>query len=110
MARREGLKAAYATVTTAGVNIGSEVPTDFRRYVYSIKTANLYAGANSLQVRRNATTIDRIKHATRYEMWKEPEDPKEDSLPMYVLTAGEQLSGITDNGDCWVRVLYVDAP
>jgi len=110
MVRREELTSAYAMCTAAGVDIGSAVPTNYRRYIYSIKTENEFAGANTLQVRRNGTVIDRIAHSTQYEMWKDPDEVKEDGLPIYILGPGEQLSGITDNGNCWVRIQYVDAP
>ena len=101
---------ATATCTTGGVTIGSTVGSNMRRYIYSIKTENEYTGPNTLTLTRDATNVDKIAHATQYEMWRDPEALHEDSLPIYIMEAGEDLTGTTDNGDCFVQILYVDGP
>lgn len=47
--RKEGLQSALGTITNAGIAFGSHVPANMRRYIYKLKTANQFAGANQLQ-------------------------------------------------------------
>jgi len=110
---KRGLQWARGTITAAGVTFGTVVATNMRRYIYKIKTANQFAGANQLQFGYDTagvpTVMDYIEHATQYEMWNDPDELREDALPIYIIPAGGQPYGITDNGNCIVYILYEDS-
>lgn len=114
MVDKRALNSVVGTITNAGVAFGSEVPANMRRYIYKIKTANQFAGANQLSFGHQTDVpaeviLDYIEHATQYEMWNDPDDLKEDALPIYIIPGGSQPYGITDNGDCYVYIEYEDA-
>jgi len=115
MVRKQGLQSVLGTVTAAGVAFGTVVPTNMRRYIYKIKTVNQVAGANQLDFGYTSdggathTTLDYIGHATQYEMWNDPDEPKEDALPIYIVPAGNQFYGAGSAGNVYVYLLYEDA-
>jgi len=115
MVDKRGLNSVLGTITNAGVAFGSHVPANMRRYIYKIKTANQFAGPNQLSFGHQDATpaniiLDYIEHATQYEMWSDPDEIKEDALPIYIVPAGSQLYGITSAaGNIYVYVLYEDA-
>lgn len=115
MADKRALNSVLGAITNAGVAFGSHVPANMKRYVYKIKTANQFAGANQLQFGHQTAVpanviLDWIEHAVQYDMWNDPEELHEDSLPIYIIPAGSQFYAITDNGDCMVYLVYEDAP
>lgn len=118
---RDDLKTTVATITTADANVGSKVPQNMRRFIYAIKAINLFAGANLLTLGKrengagSTTTIDYVQHATQYETQKDPDELKEDSAPLYIVEGGgstgdSYLRAVTDNGNCYFTIWYVDAP
>ncbi|MHA1812883.1 MAG: hypothetical protein ACTSYX_05540 [Candidatus Thorarchaeota archaeon] len=115
MPDKRGLQSVLGTVTSAGVAFGTTVPTNMRRYVYKIKTNNQYAGANQLDFGYTTdggathTTLDYIDHATQHEMWNDPESPKEDGLPIYIIPAGARFFGQGSAGNVYVYILYEDS-
>jgi len=110
MPERAGLFPAVATVAIApGTNIGTVVPANHRRFIYSIKTWNAFAGANDVVLTRNGTDVDTLHHIAGGDMVVMPDDPREDSLPIYILDAGEQLLGVSSAGNCFVRIIFEDA-
>jgi hypothetical protein len=115
MVDKKGLQTQRGTATTAGGVIGTEVASNMRRYIYKIKTANQYAGANQLTLGYSdddgvsSTTLDYIEHATQYEMWNDPDVLKEDALPIYIVPAGNKLYAITDNGNVELYYEYEDS-
>lgn len=112
---KRGLQSVLGTITNAGVAFGTHVPTNMRRYIYKIKTANQFAGANQLQFGHQTALpanviLDYIEHAVQYEMWNDPDELTEDSMPIYIVPAGSQLYGIASAaGDIMVYVLYEDS-
>ena len=115
MVDKKGLQPLQATATTAGGVIGTEVASNMRRYIYKIKTANQYAGANQLELGYSAddgvnhTTLDYIEHANQYDMWNDPDVLNEDALPIYIIPAGNKIYVITDNGDVECYFEYEDS-
>lgn len=108
MVDKRALQTQQATATTGDNVFGTAVPANMRRYIYKIKTNNRYAGANQLEIGyshdsgSNHTTLDYIDHATQYEMWNDPDELKEDALPIYIIpyhADGNKLFLTTDNGD-----------
>jgi len=119
MVDKRALNSELGTITNAGVPFGSTVRADMRRYIYKIKTANQFAGPNQLQfghhtlpaVPAAGVTLDYIDHTTHHEMWNDPDELKEDALPIYILPAGTRPWGMASAaGDIYVYILYEDAP
>lgn len=111
---KRALNSVVGTITAAGVAFGSHVPTNMRRYIYKIKTANQFAGANQLQFGHQTAApanvvLDYIEHASQYDMWNDPDSLHEDSAPIYIIPAGSQPWGITNNGTCYVYIEYEDS-
>ena len=116
MPDKRALNSVLGVVTNAGVAFGSHVPADMRRYIYKIKTANQFAGANQLQFGHQTAVpaiviLDWIEHALQYDMWNDPDEVHDDSLPIYIIPAGSQPYGIASAaGNIMVYLLYEDAP
>jgi len=117
MPDKRALNSVLGTVdnTVGGITFGTAVPANMRRYIYKIKTANQFAGANQLQFGHitapaAGVVLDYIEHALQYDMWNDPDDVQEDSAPIYILPAGSQLWGIASAaGDIMVYVEYEDS-
>ena len=113
---KRALNSELAAVTNAGVTFVSAVPANMRRYIYKIKTANQFAGPNQLQFGHItapalAVILDWIEHAVQYDMWNDPDELREDALPIYILPAGSSPYGIASAaGNIMVYILYEDAP
>lgn len=115
MVDKRGLQPLQATAVLADGVFGTTVPTNMRRYIYKIKTANQFAGPNQLDLGHSDdagvthTTLDYIEHAVQYEMWNDPDELKEDSLPIYIIPGGSKLYLSTDAGDIECYFLYEDS-
>jgi len=116
MPDKRGLQPYLGTVTNAGLVFGTEVPSNMRRYIYKIKTNNQFAGANQLDFGYSEdegashTTLDYIDHATEHEMWNDPDELKEDALPIYIIPSGNKMYGKAGSaGNIYVYVLYEDS-
>ena len=118
---RDELKTQTGQVTTVDANFGSTIPANMRRYIYGIKMVNEYGGANLLTLGKRedgagATTVIDYWHATtQYENLVHPDELKEDTLPLYVVegtgsTGDSDLRAVTDNGNAYLTIWYVDAP
>ena len=116
MPDKRALNSELAAVTNVGVTFLSAVPANMRRYIYKIKTANQFAGANQLQFGHitapaAAVILDWIEHVLAGDMWNDPDEVNEDSLPIYIIPAGSQPYGIASAaGNIMVYILYEDAP
>jgi len=115
MVDKRALNSVLGTITNAGVAFGTHVPANMRRYIYKIKTANQFAGPNQLQFGHQTAApanvvLDYIEHAVQYDMWNDPDELTEDSLPIYIIPAGSQPWGIASAaGDIMVYIVYEDA-
>jgi len=117
MVDKRALNSVVGTVTNAvgGVAFGSVVPANMRRYIYKIKTVNLFAGLNLLTFGHQTAPaagvpLDYIGHATQYEMWNDPDEIREDALPIYILPAGSQAWGLASAaGNIYVYIEYEDS-
>jgi len=116
MPDKRALNSALGVITNAGVAFGSHVPANMRRYIYKIKTANQFAGPNQLQFGHQTAApanvvLDWIEHAVQYDMWNDPDEIHDDSVPIYIIPAGSQPYGIASAaGNIMVYILYEDAP
>jgi len=107
---RSELTITPAVAALGGTNIGTAVPANHHRYVYSIKTENQFAGPNDLTMSIAAGNLDVISHLAAGDMREDPEVLLENSLPLYILEAADQLVGTPSAGDCFVRISFVDSP
>lgn len=117
MPDKRALNSVVGTITNAGggVAFGSHVPVNMKRHILKIKTANQFAGVNQLQFGHQTAApanvvLDYIDHAVIHDMWNDPDELHKDSLPIYIIPAGSQPWGITDNGNCYVYIVYEDVP
>ena len=121
MLNRDDLKTEVATVGAADGNVGSAIPQNMRRFIYAIKATNIFAGANLLTIgkRENGagatTTIDYVQAATQYETWKDPDELKEDSAPLYIIegagtTGASYLRAVAGGASFYLTIWYIDAP
>jgi len=110
MPKRSELTLTTVLAAVGGTNIGTAVPANHRRYVYSIKTENQFAGPNDLTLSVGAVNLDVISHLALGDMREDPEVLLENSLPIYIIEAAGQLVGTTSAaGNCFVRILFVDS-
>jgi len=123
MVDKRGLNSASGTLTNvaAGNVIGTFVPANMRRYIYKLKVNNEVVGPNVLTLGYSADNgvtllpvgppvgLDRIPFQVADGIWNDPDELTEDALPIYIIPAGNQISGITDNGVVRVYALYEDA-
>jgi len=120
MVDKRALNPASGTLTNvaAGNVIGTVVPANMRRYIYKLKVNNEFAGANELTLGYSADNgvtllpvggLDRIPFQVVGGIWNDPDELSENALPIYIIPAGNQISGLTDNGIVRVYVLYEDS-
>lgn len=120
MLNRDELRTVVATVTTSTTNVGTAVPENMRRFIYKIKVNNQYNGANKLTLRKiedggSAENLDYFQMSVQYETQSDPDELKEDSAPLYIVegtgsTGSSYVNTITDNGNAYLTIWYVDAP
>ncbi len=122
MPKREELTEVTLTATTAEANLGTAVPQNMKRYIYRVKVVNKHTVANELTLGHrlgsaSTTTLDKYQCSVQYETQVDPDEIKEDSLPIHEGVVGK-LSGtderylrvVTDNGDMEITILYADGP
>jgi len=120
MLNRDDLKTEVATVGIAEADVGSAIPTNMRRFIYAIKAINIAAVANLLTLRKvedggAAETIDYVQAAVQYDMWKDPDELKEDSAPLYVIegagaVGASHLRAVAGVASFYLTIWYIDAP
>ena len=110
-----GLRPLLALATAAAALVGTVVPANMVRYIYSIKTNNQVVGLNQLEIGYSTAVLmpayvglDFIGHATQYEVWSNPDSLTEKSAPIYKIPAGNQIYLDTDVGNCYVLFAYED--
>ena len=114
--KKQALRTALITANDAAYqSLGSQIPSDMRRYVYRIKAINQHGGANKLTIARgpaaSEVAVDYIQAATEFETWIDPDEMKVDAAPIYIFeTVDEYIRVITDNGDMDVFIIFADEP
>ena len=110
MPSRDELVPITATAILAGATIGTAVPAGQRRYVYRVEVENQFAGANVVTLSRNGVDIAVWGVGIAVgDMYIDPDELKENSLPLYIAEATEQFTVTSGAGDAFVRMTYVDA-
>ena len=111
MVDKRGLQSELGTITAAGLTFGTEVDSNMRRYIYKIKTNNQYDGENKLQFGYDDVdhVLDYINHETKGEMWNDPDELTENSLPIYIIPGGSTPYGKADQDSIYVYIEYEDS-
>lgn len=112
---KQSLRTAIVTANTGYQSLGTQIPTNMRRYVYRIKATNQFNGANKLTLARgpagSEVAVDYIQTALIYDIWPDPDELKEDSAPLYIFEAVDTyIRVITDSGNMNVIIWYCDEP
>jgi len=121
MLNRDDLKTEVATIGAADVDVCSAIPANMRRFIYAIKAINIAAVANLLTLgkRENGagatTIIDYVQAATQYETWKDPDELKENSAPLYTIegagaAGASYLRAEAGVASFYLTIWYIDAP
>lgn len=121
MLNRDDLKTEVATIGAADANVGSAIPQNMRRFIYAIKAINIFNGANLLTIgkRENGagatTIIDYVQAANQYDIWKDPDELKEDSAPLYIVegagaAGASYLRAEAGGASFYFTIWYIDAP
>jgi hypothetical protein len=112
---KRALQQQFGTAGIAGAVLGTAVGANMRRYIYRVKTNNQFAGANQLRLAytndggMTLYNLDYIDHALQHDMWLDPEELHEDSMPIYIVPGGYSLWIVTDNGNCYIQTEYEDS-
>jgi hypothetical protein len=121
MINPDELRTQEGAVTTADANFGSAIPQNMKRCIYRVKVQNEYDGANLLTLgkRENGagatTTVDVFQSALQYDIFTDPEQLQENSEPLYEVggkgdTGDSYVRAVTDNGNAYLTIWYVDKP
>ncbi|MBA7702345.1 hypothetical protein ES703_111109 [subsurface metagenome] len=128
MLNRDDLKTTVHPVTTTDddtARVGSAIPANMRRFIYAIKAINEHNAANLLTLgkRENGavatTPVDYVQFATQYETWKDPDELKEDSAPLYIVEGAGAVGAsylravtslMTAGLGAYLTIWYIDAP
>ncbi len=113
---KQALRTAIITANNSAYqSLGSQIPSNMRRYVYRIKATNQFNGANKLTLARgpagSEAAVDYIQAAVQYDIWNDPDEVTEQAAPIYIFEAeDEYIRVITNAGDCNVFIIYTDEP
>ena len=113
---KRALRTALITANNAAYqSLGSQIPTNMRRYVYFIKAINQHGGANKLTIARgpaaSEAAVDYVQATNQYDIWEYPEALPENAAPIYIFEkVDEYIRVITDNGNFDVFIIYADEP
>jgi hypothetical protein len=120
MPKPDEFKTVKANVTVADANIGSAIPQNMNRYIYRVKFLNQFAGPNKFTLGKRedgavvTTNIDDFQTVLQYDTEVDPDELKEDMLPLYnvggKITGDSYVRAFTDAGNGVVTLWYVDAP
>ena len=121
MINNDELRTYVAAVTAVEANFGSAIPANMRRFVYRTKMINEFAGANLLTLGKRedgagaTTVVDYLQAATQYEGQADPDELQENAAPLYIVegkgsTGDSYLRAVTDNGNAYLTIWYVDKP
>jgi hypothetical protein len=122
MAKKNALQTAVFAVNNVDANIGTQIPQNMFRYIYRVKWTNLFAGPNLLTLgkRENGagatTVVDTFQAALQYDQDVDPNELREESLPLYTIggTGGTGTSFLravcSAAGTFALTIWYEDAP
>jgi len=117
MVRLDELKSLQFDIGTTYADKGTQVPKNFRRYIFYIKITDLAGTTGQVNLRMRdptgavaTTTLDKFRITTPYETQEWPSGgAKEDSLPLYILEGSTYLQA-SAYGTVSALILYADRP
>jgi hypothetical protein len=122
MAKKNALQTAVFAVNNVDANIGTQIPQNMFRYIYRVKWTNLFNGPNLLTLgkRENGagatTVVDTFQAALQYDNDVDPDELREESLPLYAIggtgaTGASFLRAVCSAaGTFALTIWYEDAP
>ena len=113
MIEEAGLKwLNHVTATNVAATQGTTVQPNYRRFVYYIKIENAIAGFNTVSVGMDNGALITLDTFSLTFLGDYIEYPREgitkDTRPLFILPAGYQISLVTNNGDAYFRMGYMD--
>jgi len=91
MVDKRGLQSFRFAVTAVEADIGSAIPVNMRRYIYRVKVQDDSGAPNLVELKSQLTgaaavVVDQFRLAVADETYVDPDELKEDSLPIYIIT------------------------
>jgi hypothetical protein len=112
MTKKYDLRPLSFTATTTAANQGTQVPSNFRRYIYRLKLNNVHTGSNRLTVYSRTDSSDTRVYQQTLGAGQtfEPDTPEdlEKAVPILVFDPGSYMRFETDGGDMDVDLLFAD--
>jgi len=101
MIDKRGLQSVRFDVTAVEADIGSAIPVNMRRYIYRVKVQDDSGAPNLVELKRlltgaAAVVVDQFRLAVADETYVDPEELKEDALPIYIVT-GSTSAAVVQN-------------
>lgn len=110
---KRGLQSKRYSVTAAEADKGTVVPSNMRRYIYRVKVQDDSGAANLVEVKKQippaaAEVVDQFRLVTPNETYVDPDELREDALPLYILEAGCHMRAV-GTGNASLLLEYEDS-
>jgi len=91
--------AVEADLVATGEAATSVVPANMRRYIYRVKVQDDSAAPNLVELKKQilpaaAEVVDQFRLVLASESYVDPDELKEDALPLYILEAGCHMRAV----------------
>lgn len=113
MVRKEGLQSERYSVTAVEADKGTVVPSNMRRYIYRVKVQDDSGAANLVEFKKQlapaaAIVVDQFRLVTPNETYVDPDELKEDALPLYIIEGGYTMRAV-GTGNASLLLEYEDS-
>jgi hypothetical protein len=118
MVDKRGLQSERYAVTAVEATIGSVIPVNMRRYIYRVKVQDDSVAANLVELKSMlagaaAVVVDQFQLITPSETYVDPDELKEDALPLYIIPGSTAAAARTmravGTGNASLLLEYEDA-
>lgn len=114
------LQTVSVGVTMVDTAVGTAIPANFFRYIFKWKVWNRLVGPNLVTLGKSeegaaTETLDVANFNAPYEVWNDPEELHEDSVPLFrIASLTTALAStpmvVASAGTAYLTLWYVDAP
>lgn len=116
MIDKRGLQSVRFAVTAVEADIGSVVANNQRRYIYRVKVQEDSLAPNLVELKKQPPgvpapaieVVDQFRCLVGGETFVDPDELKEDALPLYILEAGCQMRAV-GTGNASLLLEYEDS-
>lgn len=113
MVDKRGLQSKRYSVTDEVAVIGTAVPSNMRRYIYRVKVQDDSGAVNTVELQKklreeDAVVVDQFRLVTPYETYVDPDELKEDALPLYIIEGGYSMRAV-GTGNASLLLEYEDS-